>query len=109
MSVPLYPPSLGEQPARQLNALEEAFDSLRLDVPQVDGELFEDPAAIVEQVLSNRLLNATTTIETERSAFNTSSWAEFIVRVPTPLTDEISVYHYSKSVRLDSLDQIIAL
>ena len=42
-------------------------------------------------------------------AFNTSSWAEFIVRVPTPLTDEISVYHYSKSVRLDAHNQIIAL
>ncbi len=157
MSVPLYPPSLGEQPARQLNALDDAFDSLRLDMMQADGELFKDPAAIVEQVLANRLLNATTTIETERYtalieypvktinanerdavyqpdtgpvlfpdltrepedllagmelayvAFNTSSWAEFIVRVPTPLTDEISVYHYSKSVRLDSFNQIIAL
>lgn len=157
MSVPLYPPSLGEQPERQLNALEDAFDGLRLEVPQVDGELFEDPAAIVEQVLANRLLNAVTTIDTERYsalleypiktinanerdaiyqpdtgpvlfpdlslepedllagmelayvAFNTNSWAEFIVRVPTPLTDEISVYHYSKSVRLDSLNQIIAL
>ena len=42
-------------------------------------------------------------------AFNTSSWVEFIVRVPTPLTDEISVHHYSESVRLDSLNQIIAL
>ena len=42
-------------------------------------------------------------------AFNTSSWAEFIVRVPTPLTEEISVYHYSENVRLDTHNQIIAL
>tara|TARA_B100000686_G_scaffold284531_1_gene308150 strand:- start:152 stop:928 length:777 start_codon:yes stop_codon:yes gene_type:complete len=157
MSVPLYPPSLGDQPERQLNTLEDAFDTLSLDVPQVDGELLEDSAVVVEQVLANRLLNAITTIETERYtaaieypvktinanerdsvyqpdtgpvlfpdlsvepqdliagmqlayvAFNTSSWAEFIVRVPTPLTDEISVYHYSKSVRLDAHNQIIAL
>ena len=157
MSVPLYPPSLGEQPERQLSAIEDAFDSLRLDVMQTDGQLLEDPACIVEHVLANRLLNATTTIQTERYtalieypvktinanerdavyqpdtgpvlfpdltrepedllagmelayvAFNVSSWAEFIVRVPTPLTDEIEVYHYSKSVRLDAHNQIIAL
>ena len=42
-------------------------------------------------------------------AFNTSSWAEFIVRVPTPLTEEISVYHYSENVRLHTHNQIIAL
>lgn len=35
-------------------------------------------------------------------AYNTSDWAELILRVPTPLTNEISVNHYSKVVRLDN-------
>lgn len=35
-------------------------------------------------------------------AYNTPNWAEFILRVPTPLTDEIFVNHYSKVVRLDN-------
>ena len=157
MSVPLYPPSLGNQPERQLTSVAESLDSLRLDVMQTEGELLEDPAAIVDAVLANRLLNATTRIESGRysalieypvktinanerdavyqpdtgpilypdlsrgpgeliegmelafAAFNTSSWVELLVRVATPLTDDIEVYHYSKSVRLDCANQIIAL
>jgi len=43
------------------------------------------------------------------SAFNCPEWIEFIVRVPTPLTDEISVHHYSKSVRCEARNQIVCL
>lgn len=32
---------------------------------------------------------------------NASDWAEFLVNEPTPLTDEISVNHYSRPVRVD--------
>jgi len=42
-------------------------------------------------------------------AFNSESWAEFIVRVPTPITEEVSVYHYSKKMRLDVRNEIIGL
>ena len=28
-------------------------------------------------------------------------WIELIIRAPTPLTEDISVYHYPKPVRLD--------
>ena len=42
-------------------------------------------------------------------AFNATSWAEFILRVPTPLADGVSVYHYSKAVRVDSYNEIIEL
>ena len=41
------------------------------------------------------------------SAFNTPGWTEFIVRAPTPLTDEISVYHYSRPLRLDTRNKIV--
>jgi hypothetical protein len=37
---------------------------------------------------------------------NCDSWAEFILNVPTPLTDDISVHHYSKIVRLDVNNQL---
>ena len=37
---------------------------------------------------------------------NCDSWAEFILNVPTPLTDDISVHHYSKIVRLDVSNQL---
>jgi hypothetical protein len=37
---------------------------------------------------------------------NCDSWAEFLLNVPTPLTDGISVHHYSKSVRLDVHNQL---
>lgn len=36
-------------------------------------------------------------------AHNCPDWAEFIVCVPTPLTDDIHVHHYSRSVRLDGV------
>jgi len=40
-------------------------------------------------------------------AFNCPDWVEFLVRVPTPMAEGISVYHYSQSVRLDSTNQIV--
>lgn len=38
-----------------------------------------------------------------------SDWAEFLVNVPTPLTDDISVHHFSKTVRVDCENFMIAL
>jgi hypothetical protein len=43
------------------------------------------------------------------AAFNSPDWIEFLVRVPTPVTEEISVYHYSRSVRFDARNQIARL
>ena len=37
------------------------------------------------------------------AAFNTDSWAEFIVRCASPITDDVSVYHYSRTVRMDKV------
>ena len=34
-------------------------------------------------------------------AHNCPDWAEFIICVPTPLTDAIKVHHYSKSIRIE--------
>ena len=46
-------------------------------------------------------------IELAFAAFNTPDWVEFIVRVPTPVADGVSVNHYSKSVRMDSANEVL--
>jgi len=42
-------------------------------------------------------------------AFNSPDWAEFIVRVPTPIAEGISVYHYSRPVGMAARNEIMAL
>lgn len=42
-------------------------------------------------------------------AYNSPDWAEFILRAPTPLTAEISVNHYSKTVHLVTQNSVIRL
>jgi hypothetical protein len=44
-----------------------------------------------------------TRLELAFTAANNPSWAEFIVRVRTPIADGVEVYHYSKAVRLDGI------
>lgn len=43
------------------------------------------------------------------SAFNSPDWIEFLVRAPTPLTDDISVWHYARSVRLDCRNTVVRI
>ncbi|MFA5865787.1 MAG: hypothetical protein WC975_14025 [Phycisphaerae bacterium] len=44
------------------------------------------------------------------SAFNDSAWSEFIVNVPTPIADGLSVNHYSKTRRIENmLNQIFTI
>ncbi len=42
-------------------------------------------------------------------AHNCPDWAEFIVNVPTPVGDGISVHHYSKSERVDAKNSMIVI
>ena len=48
-------------------------------------------------------------LELAFSAFNRPDWIEFIVRVPTPVGQGISVYHYSQPVRFNAQNQIMVL
>ena len=43
------------------------------------------------------------------AAFNSSHWIEFLVRVPTPIAEGISVYHYSHPIRFDARNQIMRM
>lgn len=49
--VPFYPPSRGMQPERQVGTVAEAFDTVRLDIRRVEGELLETAAQVVEATL----------------------------------------------------------
>ena len=156
-SVSLYPPTLGEQPERQIGRTEENFDDFRIDLARLEGEILESPEQIVDAVLGNQSLVARTAFANDRydvvldypvktinanerdlvyqtdtgpillpdlarepdnliggfelafSAFNCSDWVELIVRSPTPITDDSSVYHYSRPVRLDARNSIVRL
>ena len=42
-------------------------------------------------------------------AHNYPDWAEFIVNVPTPIAEGISVHHYSKSERIETKNSLIVI
>lgn len=43
------------------------------------------------------------------ASFNCPMWTEFIVRAKTPVAEGVTVYHYSKRVRVDSRNQVVHL
>ena len=86
-----------EHPVKTLNANE------RDNVYQTDTGPVLFPDLSVEP---NELLPR---MDMAYSAFNGPDWAEFIVRVPTKVSDELSVYHYSKPARLDCENQLLKL
>lgn len=49
------------------------------------------------------------TLQLAYVAYNAPDWAEFILRVPTPLTAEISVNHYAKTVHLATRNAVFRL
>ena len=54
--VPLYPPSLGDQPERQVGRVAENFAGVRIDLPRRAGVVLEKAEEVVEAVLANRQL-----------------------------------------------------
>lgn len=80
-----------EYPVKTINANERDWvyqtDTGPILFPDLDGE-------------PDELL---TRLELAFTAANSPTWAEFIVRVPTPIADGVSVHHYSKAVRLDGI------
>lgn len=157
LDVELYPSGSGRQSDRQTGLLKDVFDSTRVDVVEITGEVLESSRSIVEATLANKRLNARTMIETKRYwvildypvktmnanerddvyqtdtgpvlfpdlsaepenmlsrlelafiAFNGPDWAEFLIRTPTSVSDDIRVQHYSKPVRLDTKNEVIEL
>lgn len=79
-----------EHPVKTINANERDW------VYQTDTGpvLFPDLECEPESLLTG--------LELAYSAFNAPDWTEFIVRVPTAVTDDVRVNHYSKPVRIDA-------
>ena len=80
-----------EYPVKTINANE------RIDVYQTDTGpiLFHDLSCPPHELLAG--------LELAFTAANQPDWAEFIVRVRTPVTDEVDVFHYTRTVRLDGI------
>ena len=66
-----------------------------------------DTGPVLFPELSTEPENFLTKLELAYSAFNSPDWIEFIVRVPTDISDELSVFHYSKPVRMDAKNQVV--
>jgi len=155
--VPLYPPGSGTQSERQSGAIVDAFEDVRIDLVDTIGSELKESREIIAATLTNRRLNAQTTIENDRykavieypvrtmnanerdkiyqtdtgpvlfpdlacepeqilsrlqlayAAFNCPDWVEFLIRQTTTITDDISVYHYSESLRFDARNEIVAI
>ena len=155
LDVDFYPPGSGKQPDRQSGNIDDAFDHVRIDVTECQGELCSSAAEIVQATLANQPLVTRTEIETGRylatleypvktmnanerdwiyqtdtgpvllpdfdcdpdvmlerlelafASFNCPEWVEFLVRVPTPVAENSTVYHYSKPVRFNAKNEVI--
>lgn len=122
-----YSIHLASRPGRLLEHLEAILEALFADIPVVSHTeyetaehrvLLEYPVRVVNfsereryyQVDTGPILLPDlgrpyrTPLEGCRLAYvahNCPDWAEFIVCVPTPLTDAIKVHHYSQSIRIE--------
>jgi hypothetical protein len=157
-----FPPTLGDQPERQVGVRADAFASSNVALKEVEGEVLESVSAMDEAQTGNRPIVACTeyeengyrmvihhpvytfnvgrregvyqtdtgpilvpNISAERlingqftigafdlafAAFNCDNWAEFVINVPTPISDTVSVNRYSKVRRIEGTrNALIAL
>ena len=68
-----------------------------------------DTGPVILPDLSRKSEDLINGLELAFVAFNSPSWAEFIVRVPTLVAEGISVFHYSRPVRLDTTNEVVRL
>ncbi len=151
-----YPESLGIQPERQVEKVDEAFDRFSVDIKMISCKVLDTVPEIIDVLASGRSVvcrteyandttrvmleyplktvnfserdgfyqvdtgpvlffdlakNCEETIENFNMAFiahNCPEWAEFVINIPTPIAEEISVHHYSKSERIETKNSLIA-
>ena len=86
-----------EYPVKTMNANERdqiyQTDTGPLLLPDFDA----DPEAMLSR------------FELAFAAFNSPNWIEFLVRVPTPVSEDINVYHYSQPVRFEARNEVTVL
>lgn len=85
------------------------FPIKTMNVSERDWIYQTDTGPILFPDFSEPFDNVIETLKLAYVAYNCADWAEFIVQVPTSLMDEISVNHYSKSIRLDTKNKTFKL
>jgi len=68
-----------------------------------------DTGPVLFPDLSRGVEDMITGFELAYCAFNCSDWAEFIIRLPTLITDDVDVQHYSRVRRVDCLNQVFTI
>ena len=68
-----------------------------------------DTGPVLFPDLSRGFTELMTGLELAYCAFNCGEWSEFIIRVPTPVTEDINVQHYSRTSRVDCLNQVFLI
>ncbi len=86
-----------EYPVKTMNANERDIVYQTDTGPVLFPDLTAEPAEILSR------------FELAFAAFNCPDWIEFLVRTPTPVSERISVQHYSKPVRFDARNEVIRL
>lgn len=89
--------ALLEYPVKTINANERHWIYQTDTGPHLFPDLSVEP---------DRLLDA---LQLAFSAFNCFHWIEFIVREPTAITDGVSVYHYSRNLRVDCENRVLRM
>jgi len=84
-----------EFPIKTMNASERDFIYQTDTGPVIMPDFSRDPDDLIAG------------LELAYIAFNSPDWAEFVVRVPTPVGEGIEVNHYSKFVRFDTQNQVV--
>lgn len=74
-----------------------------MNVNERDGVYQTDTGPVLFPDLSRSPDELIAGMEMAFAAFNCPQWIEFIVRGPTDVGENISVYHYSRKVRLDGV------
>ncbi|MCA9077464.1 MAG: hypothetical protein KDA93_20725 [Planctomycetaceae bacterium] len=87
--------ALLEYPVKTINASERHWVYQTDTGPHLYPDLSVEP---------DRLLDS---LQLAFSAFNCPQWIEFLVREPTPITEGVKVYHYSRSVRVDCENSVL--
>ena len=87
---------------------------VRLDYPfktvnanERDGVFQPDTGPVLVPDLSREPGDLLAGMELAYVAFNKPDWVEFLVRVPTRVSDDVEVYHYARSMRLDCVNEVM--
>ena len=86
-----------EYPVKTMNANERDWVYQTDTGPILFPDLSVEPESLLEH------------LELAFAAFNCPDWIELIVRVPTQVAEDVSVFHYDRSVRLDAKNEVVRL